>query len=272
MPSDKGSWGGSRPGAGNPEFKPKWKSGKTTVIRVPEAIADEVLIVARQIDEGEPVTLSSGKTEAGDSTAQHENVTQLKELYQKIGELEAGLFKAYRELERVTQERDKYFEEISEIKLELENLKSERAPQSSNELAEAKTKIETLEKESRDLRYRCSDLERENARLERLGTDYSHASFQTLSAKYQKALNKAKDWEEAAGSYRRQAEAIAKKKEEAEARLEELEEGGVTQSSIDAAALLNCLKDYLVADKKGKTKLSLSRLETILEELDDSRS
>lgn len=59
MAGEKGGWGGSRPGAGNPEFKPKWKSGKTTVIRVPEAIASEVLTVARQIDEGEAVTLSS---------------------------------------------------------------------------------------------------------------------------------------------------------------------------------------------------------------------
>ncbi|HEY9750050.1 MAG TPA: hypothetical protein V6C63_15300 [Allocoleopsis sp.] len=46
-------WGGARPGAGNPEFKPKWRLGKTTVIRVPEAIAAEILAVARQIDEGE---------------------------------------------------------------------------------------------------------------------------------------------------------------------------------------------------------------------------
>lgn len=59
MTDQQGSWGGARPGAGNPEFKPKWKSGKTMVIRVPEAIADEVLAVARRIDQGETVTLSS---------------------------------------------------------------------------------------------------------------------------------------------------------------------------------------------------------------------
>lgn len=46
-------WGGARPGAGNPEFKPKWRLGKTTVIRVPEAIAAEILAVAHRIDEGE---------------------------------------------------------------------------------------------------------------------------------------------------------------------------------------------------------------------------
>jgi DNA repair exonuclease SbcCD ATPase subunit len=93
----------------------------------------------------------------------------------------------------------------------------------NSETEELRTRLAELEKESRDLRYRCSDLERENARLERLGTDYSHASFITLQGKYEKALNNAKHWEEVAESYRRQAEAIAKKKEEAEDEVERLE-------------------------------------------------
>lgn len=33
-------------------YKPKWQSGKTRTIRVPIAIADRVLEVAHQIDEG----------------------------------------------------------------------------------------------------------------------------------------------------------------------------------------------------------------------------
>lgn len=33
-------------------YKPKWKSGKTRTIRVPVAIADRVLEIAHQIDEG----------------------------------------------------------------------------------------------------------------------------------------------------------------------------------------------------------------------------
>jgi len=40
---------------GNPQnlksYKPKWKSGKTKTIRVPIAIANQVLEIARQIDE-----------------------------------------------------------------------------------------------------------------------------------------------------------------------------------------------------------------------------
>jgi hypothetical protein len=86
--------------------------------------------------------------------------------------------------------------------------------QTRDETEELRTRLAELEKENRDLRYRCSDLERESARFEQLGTDYSHASFQSLRGKYEKALANAKHWEEAAGSYRRQAEAIAKKKDE----------------------------------------------------------
>jgi hypothetical protein len=40
--------GGKRKGSG---AKPKWKHGKTTVIRVPEALADQILSIAREIDE-----------------------------------------------------------------------------------------------------------------------------------------------------------------------------------------------------------------------------
>lgn len=41
--------GGKRQGAGR---KPKWMHGKTTTIRVPESLANEVLRVARQLDSG----------------------------------------------------------------------------------------------------------------------------------------------------------------------------------------------------------------------------
>jgi hypothetical protein len=87
MTDQQGSWGGARPGAGNPEFKPKWKSGKTTVIRVPEAIADEVLVIARQIDEGSTVTLSS---DGAMSQLEEENAR----LRQKLQECQSRLEEA----------------------------------------------------------------------------------------------------------------------------------------------------------------------------------
>jgi len=37
---------------GNPNFKPRWKLGNTIAIRIPEAIADLVISVARKIDNG----------------------------------------------------------------------------------------------------------------------------------------------------------------------------------------------------------------------------
>lgn len=41
--------GGYRLGAGG---KPQWIHGKTKVIRVPEALADQILVIARMLDEG----------------------------------------------------------------------------------------------------------------------------------------------------------------------------------------------------------------------------
>ena len=44
--------GGFREGSGG---KPKWIHGKTTVIRIPEALSDEVLRIAKLLDEGKTV-------------------------------------------------------------------------------------------------------------------------------------------------------------------------------------------------------------------------
>jgi hypothetical protein len=46
------SRGGKREGAGN---KPKWIRGKTTVIRVPEVLIEEVLRITRLLDSGKAV-------------------------------------------------------------------------------------------------------------------------------------------------------------------------------------------------------------------------
>ena len=41
--------GGARPNSGPP---PSWKHGRTTTIRVPRALASQILRLARQLDEG----------------------------------------------------------------------------------------------------------------------------------------------------------------------------------------------------------------------------
>jgi hypothetical protein len=48
--------GGKREGSG---AKPKWKHGKTTVIRVPIAIADEILDFAKKLDSGNNSVLNT---------------------------------------------------------------------------------------------------------------------------------------------------------------------------------------------------------------------
>ncbi len=42
-------------------WKPKWKSGRTTVIRVPEVLVPELIRVARYLDDGGKVILDAGK-------------------------------------------------------------------------------------------------------------------------------------------------------------------------------------------------------------------
>lgn len=49
--------GGYRLGAGG---KPQWIHGKTKVIRVPEALADQILVIARMLDEGKSLENVTG--------------------------------------------------------------------------------------------------------------------------------------------------------------------------------------------------------------------
>lgn len=51
--------GGLRQGAGG---VPTWKTGKTKTIRVPIALADEILSIARALDRGEKISLQSKVT------------------------------------------------------------------------------------------------------------------------------------------------------------------------------------------------------------------
>lgn len=86
---DLNVWGGSRNGSGRPS---KWRSGKCKAIKIPEAIADQVLEVARQIDIGE----------YGDRTV----VEKLHKLMEKVKAKEQG----YR-----TNAAGKLFQELRDI-------------------------------------------------------------------------------------------------------------------------------------------------------------
>lgn len=50
--------GGAREGAG---VKSTWNSGKTKTIRIPEALADQVLEYAKQLDEGNIESVTASK-------------------------------------------------------------------------------------------------------------------------------------------------------------------------------------------------------------------
>ena len=69
MTDQKGTRGGARPGAGNPNFKSKWNAGETRTIRVPEALADEVMAYARKLDEQYPNQLDDSVSQSIDAAA-----------------------------------------------------------------------------------------------------------------------------------------------------------------------------------------------------------
>jgi chromosome segregation ATPase len=165
------NWGGSRPGAGN---KYKWKSGETKAIRIPIAIADEVLKAAQAIDEGKSplindcVTQSSAE-ESNELTNRKAELEQVKaynsKLSKEVSELETKLFKASQQLQQVTKERNEYFDRIADIQLELDNLKDDRVTQ-SNPRVGIEAKVVELEKSltilselHRESDLRCQELE-----------------------------------------------------------------------------------------------------------------
>jgi chorismate mutase len=129
------NWGGFRPGAGN---KYKWRHGETKAVRIPIAIADKVLEVAKAIDFGEQVgnesVTQSCKDEEADYQHRLEKVQTINQEYVSlVAELRANLAKVTRQLQQVAEERDKYFEQIADIKLELDNLKDDSVTQSSQD-------------------------------------------------------------------------------------------------------------------------------------------
>ena len=85
------NWGGARTGSGN---KPKWKSGKTTAIRVPEILSEKILALARTWDEEQPGVIASPAVEK-DEYVQHLQETvrlqqiELSELQDRCSQIAA---------------------------------------------------------------------------------------------------------------------------------------------------------------------------------------
>ncbi len=65
-------------------YQPKWRSGKTRTIRVPIAIADEVLEAARAIDEGKKFAVEEA---SNTDTSDTNNIDSIKEAFNELGKI-----------------------------------------------------------------------------------------------------------------------------------------------------------------------------------------
>ena len=99
------NWGGARTGSGN---KPKWKSGKTTAIRVPEILSDKILALARTWDEEQPGVIASPGVEK-DEYVQHLQETvrlqqiELSELRDRCSQIAARAAEQESSVNQLTQ-------------------------------------------------------------------------------------------------------------------------------------------------------------------------
>jgi predicted RNase H-like nuclease (RuvC/YqgF family) len=100
------NWGGARTGAGN---KPKWKCGKTTAIRVPEILSEQILALARTWDEEQPERVIASPAVEKDEYVQYlqETVqlqqTELKELRNSCSKIAARAAEQESSVNRLTQ-------------------------------------------------------------------------------------------------------------------------------------------------------------------------
>lgn len=278
MTDQQGTWGGARPGAGNPEFKPKWKSGKTMVIRVPEAIADEVLAVARRIDDGEAVTLSNGSEAVESETtnavrqwcvfARHnDGMLQFMGGYWSKADAQSQAHKHQREHHRQESIGDKPYigapptyevKEMLVAPVELYAKFDKQAPDLQSKVAELEAKLTVL-------RNSVEPLKRENERLREQIREYrekledkpvtqsSEASLKEEIRRLQAVVNLEKQQKEMCQHKLDKAQQSNKElmnlAREARAELERLQgqpqDSAVTQSSIDSATLFNQLRPLL---------------------------
>lgn len=77
----------ARGGRRSTSYTPTWKHGKTRTIRVPVALADRLLDVARQLDEGHEFAASQAKDE------------EIRQLREKLAELIICILEMRRELD-----------------------------------------------------------------------------------------------------------------------------------------------------------------------------
>ncbi|CBN58295.1 MULTISPECIES: hypothetical protein [Kamptonema] len=93
------------------KFQPQWRQGKTQTIRVPIALVDQVLALARKLDGGESLDTSEKTTE----------------LYERVGKLTRQCEQLQAECAKAVASLDTAEDTIADLKNEVANLKSVQA-------------------------------------------------------------------------------------------------------------------------------------------------
>lgn len=120
MTMERGQWGGRREGAGR---KATWKSGTCKAVKLPVALVEEVLLYARQLDEGAPPALPSPA-----AAAPERDWDLLERAIAEKAKLETRAQQLEQQLEKVVvsqQHRSKDLETRSE-RWRLQNLDAQR--------------------------------------------------------------------------------------------------------------------------------------------------
>lgn len=81
MPIRQNNRGGYRPGAGR---KGEWKSGKTKAVKLPERLVDEIMLIARALDDELEVRIISNDLVTESIELKNEMVTESKRVEEAV--------------------------------------------------------------------------------------------------------------------------------------------------------------------------------------------
>lgn len=112
------NWGGKRPGAGR---KAIWKSGPCKAVKLPIALVEDVMIYARQLDEGSAI---KKKPNQDTTSASDKGWAQLSQLVNEKQELTKQLQHVRESLAKERRAREMRDGEIARLKAQLKDARS----------------------------------------------------------------------------------------------------------------------------------------------------
>ncbi|HEY9875382.1 MAG TPA: hypothetical protein V6D12_18265, partial [Candidatus Obscuribacterales bacterium] len=171
MPTKRENWGGFRDGAGR---KPKWNSGKTTAIRIPEIFSSDLLQLARHWDEGNSLSpqFTSSPLPQTASTPQPPvgNQPQFEIVQSQLGQ----------RIEELEREKEQLLAEL--------HLEQNRAKELDEKLSQAiendnnfHTEVERLNRENSQLK---AELQQQLTRAKLLSTNLEVAKVAANNLQY----------------------------------------------------------------------------------------